>query len=357
MTTCQHERYREVLALLFPYGSANCCAPVLRTICNHAPPDESSKGKHFRALGVQQLLEGSSKLQWLCDFLKGRLVDPYARIVIFADLCHSRDLLYSFFSHAVGNAVTGELHPQLAGLSRLAANRVPQIDGSVDTASALSAISDFEHGRSSPHDTPLVIASRGSAGRAFNLPFVTDIINWDVVPSIRSWWQGTYRGLRPPRAYNAPLAVFDLVLRDTIEEGQFYARWAREALSSALVPSEVLAMHDPHECDEDTLARKRDLLNRCCHPPCTCTCTCNLYMCMPTCMYRLRHRSMCIDIHMDIHMGMPGAHVVGSCSLTLHAPFVAQGAITGWCSIGATCRSVYAEAITTYATAANENCC
>lgn len=228
----QFKAYREVLAKLSPYGSSSFCAPALRRICTLVPAS-GALDEPLHDMSEQQLLEGSAKLTWLRDFLDEKLLDPSARIIIFFDIVFTRDLLFYFFEHLCGNNLSRDTRPAKGGLWRLLAATIPIISGSQDTEFAVKALKDFESGK-----TPVVIASRGSAGRAMNMPWLTHVINWEGPSSVRLWWQGVYRGVRPPRLESVPLYIWDLVIKDSIEEGQFLARWAREALGEAIIPGD-----------------------------------------------------------------------------------------------------------------------
>lgn len=233
--------YRHALNALSPFGSSAFCAPYLLRVCAHALT--TSMTRPFSEMSLSELLDGSSKLRWLLRFLRDTLAADDTRIVIYADAANSRRLLYEFFAFVTLNRGNDDKRDScLKGLESLISAPIYTISGSTTSFEANEMLKSFEAG-----DCKVLVASMLSGGRGHNLPHVTHVVNWDVASSVRSWWQGLYRALRPPRSESAMLHVYDLIMKNTIEEGQHYARWARHALSEAILPKGAQLVDDNEE--------------------------------------------------------------------------------------------------------------
>jgi ERCC4-related helicase len=225
------------MGTLSNYSSAAFAAPVLLRACTHTHPDPTKRSSSPASFRFDELLQGSPKLEWLLRFL----VDVFAgqdhlteRVIIFADSSHSRRILYHFFEYVVGNRDDNGRDARLRCLDEaLFAASVPTIAGTTTPSDTAKALSQFA---SSNSESPVLIATSSSGGRGHNAPCTSRIVFWDVPPSSRAWLQCIYRGLRPPRPIHRTLYVHNLVMRDTVEEGYYTARWARAGLSDALVP-------------------------------------------------------------------------------------------------------------------------
>lgn len=239
---CQHDHYCKIMGALSNYSSAAFAAAVLLRTCTHTHPDPTKRDSSPASFRFDELLKGSPKLEWLLRFL----VDVFAdhghlteRLIIFADSDHSRRILYHFFEYVVGNRCDDNGRDARLGClnEALFAASVPTIAGTSTPSDTAKALSQFA---SSNSESPVLIATSTSGGRGHNVPCTTRIVFWDVPPSSRAWLQCIYRGLRPPRPIDRTLYVYNLVMRDTVEEGYYTARWARAGLSDALMPQDDL---------------------------------------------------------------------------------------------------------------------
>lgn len=259
----QLDQYRQVLGMLSSYGSHAFAAPALLRTCTFTHPDPGKRDSCLADVGLDDLLQGSAKLKWLLKFLIDVFADPNERVIIFADSHYSRRILYIFFEYVVGNCdVNGERDQRLRPLdAALFAASVPTIAGTTPPAEVERALAQFTLTSSSQRPgCPVLIATSMSGGRGHNAPCVRRVVFFDIPPSSRAWWQCIYRGLRPPRCVDETLYVRNLVVRHTIEEGYHQARWARAALSDALLPG-----GDPgagQATNEDVLCAQRQMLDK-----------------------------------------------------------------------------------------------
>lgn len=242
----QHQHYCQIMGTLSTYGSAAYAAPALLRTCTHIHPDHTKRQSSPADFGLDDLLQGSPKLDWLLLFLIKVLANRKERVLIFADSTHSRRLLFHFFEFVVGNCDNDNRNPRLTVLDEaMFAASVPTIAASTSPRDVRKALSEFS---SQSSLSPVLIATATSGGRGLNVPCVTRIIFFDVPKSVRAWWQCIYRGLRPPRLPHQVLYVYNLVMKQTIEEGYYQARWARAGLSEALLPSGDLVANSGDLC-------------------------------------------------------------------------------------------------------------
>ena len=242
----QHHHYCQLMGTLSTYSSAAYAAPALLRTCTHTHPDPTKRQSSPADFGLDDLLKGSPKLDWLLPFLIKTLANRKERVLIFADSTHSRRLLYYFFEFVVGNCDNDNRDPRLTALDEaMFAAHVHTIAGSTSPRDVRKFLSEFS---SQSSLSPVLIATTTSGGRGLNVPCATRIIFFDVPQSIRAWWQCIYRGLRPPRLTHTVLYVYNLVMKQTIEEGYYQARWARAGLSEALLPAGDLVANSGDLC-------------------------------------------------------------------------------------------------------------
>jgi hypothetical protein len=82
----------------------------------------------------------------------------------------------------------------------------------------------FEQG-----DTPLLLLSALAGGRGLNVPSATHMLFFDLPSTFRVYSQCRARALRCTRSPLLPLEVSMLNTPSTVEEGEYYALWARMA--------------------------------------------------------------------------------------------------------------------------------
>ena len=245
-TTAQSSAIRRQLASMASYATTSSCTPAIRSICNFQGADEDADRLWqlpwgHNKLSLRQLLQGSAKLHRLHKLLRQRITEG-AQLLIFTSHWSSRRLLSTYFDFLAGLREDSEVDAgdreeyDLTHLTELLCTPLASICDSLDgddcSDEAAAALENFDKGT-----TRILHLSTDAGGRGHNAPAADDVIFFDGCRSARAWEQCTFRPLRLGRKASKRLTVYDLVLADTLEEGERTARWARAALADVLLPS------------------------------------------------------------------------------------------------------------------------